>query len=83
MENYIIEHPTRGTLKFFVSENEFGFSTTGLRNDPDKTMQFHNLSEAHRIYGRLPEKIRVNCKILTYDPARILYVDVYPPADVT
>lgn len=81
MDTFIIEHPTRGTLKFFVSEEEYGFSTTGLRNDPDKTQQFHSLGEAQRILGRLPDKVRANCKIMQAPSDRQPYggyKEVYP-----
>lgn len=55
---FIIEHPTRGTLKFLVSPEEFGFSRTGLRNDPENTMQFRSLAEASRVLALLPAKLR-------------------------
>jgi hypothetical protein len=66
MDSFIIEHPTRGTLKFFVSESEYGFSTTGSRADPNQTMQFHSLNEAARIHGKLPDRVRKDCKILQW-----------------
>lgn len=55
---YIIEHPTRGTLKFLVSSEEYGFSTSGMRDDPEKTMQFRTLAEASRVLALLPAKLR-------------------------
>jgi len=61
--SYIIESMTRGTLKFFVSPDEFGFSTSGMRSDPDKTMQFHSLEHARKTWERLPERIRTKCEI--------------------
>lgn len=64
---YIIEHPRRGTLKFFVSVNEYSFSVTGARNDSDKTMQFHSIGEATRVLGMLPDKARTDCQILDSD----------------
>lgn len=78
IEPYIVEHPTRGTLKFFVSENEFGFSTTGMRNDPEKTRQFDTLQEATGVMGRLPERIRKDCKVLQYDAETFSYINMYP-----
>lgn len=60
---YIIESLSRGTLKFFISAEEFGFSTTGSRNDPDKTVQFHSLDHARAIWNRLPERVRIKCEI--------------------
>ncbi len=60
---FIIEHPTRGTLKFCVSGEEFGFSTTGMRNDPNKTEQFFSVGEAERIRAKLPAKIGQQCNI--------------------
>ena len=60
---FIIEHPTRGVLKFFVSPEEFGFSTTGQRNDPDKTRQFFSHGEAKRILDKLPDRVRRQCRI--------------------
>lgn len=64
---HIIEHPTRGTLKFFVSEEEYGFSTTGSRNDPEKTLQFFSLAEAQRVFNRLPPRVRIRAEILRAD----------------
>lgn len=55
---FIIEHPTRGTLKFLVSPDEYGFSTSGMRDDPEKTMQFRSLAEASRVLALLPAKLR-------------------------
>lgn len=56
--SFIIEHPTRGTLKFLVSSDEYGFSRSGMRDDPEKTMQFRTLAEASRVLALLPEKLR-------------------------
>lgn len=75
---YIIEHPTRGTLKFMVSSEEYGFSTTAMRNDPDKTKLMFSLVEAQRVLGKLPEKVRQNCAILMTEAHKIGYVEVYP-----
>ena len=49
MTYYIIEHPTRGTLRD-LEETASGrvgrFSTTGSRNDPERTMQFPTVERA-------------------------------------
>jgi hypothetical protein len=60
---YIIESLTRGTLKFFISAEEFGFSTTGMRSDPEKTVQFDSLAHARAIWNRLPDRVRTKCDI--------------------
>jgi hypothetical protein len=65
---WIIESNTRGTLKFFISQEEFGFSTTGMRNDPDKTLQFTSLAHARAIWNKLPEKLQD-----LPDPGRTMY----------
>lgn len=65
--SYIIESLTRGTLKFFISADEFGFSTSGMRSDPDKTMQFVSLEHARKTWDRLPERIRTKCEIRDSD----------------
>lgn len=82
MERFIIEHPTRGTLKFLVSEHEYAFSTTGSRNDPDRTLQMFSLREAQRVLGKLPDRHRRDCMILHWiEPAPRKYgewKEVYP-----
>jgi hypothetical protein len=67
---FIIEHPTRGTLRVleaeFDGEIKARFSLTGARNDPNKTLLLPLLSDAVRMREKIPTPIRYDCKILTY-----------------
>jgi hypothetical protein len=55
---FIIEHPTRGTLSSLISTEEYHFSWSGSRADPDKAMQFYTIEEAKSYYRRLPAKVQ-------------------------
>lgn len=60
---WIIEHPTRGVLKFFVSSEEFGFSTHGMRGDPDNCELFYSHEHAIRVLHKLPDNVKYRCRI--------------------
>ena len=57
---FIIEHPTRGTLREMDHDWRDGkaidiprFSSTGTRNDPEKAMQFFTLQQAQSVLDRI------------------------------
>lgn len=70
LEVYIIEHPTRGTLR----DMEFDtwpyvratptFSRTGSRSDPEATVQFLTLADAKTARNKIKDnKVVDACKI--------------------
>jgi hypothetical protein len=60
---YIIEHPTRGTLREMEYEHPIGegiigkarFSTTGARTDSEKAQQFGSVDAAQTIIDRITD----------------------------
>jgi len=73
----IIEHPTRGTLREFDQEFDgtvkARFSTSGMRNDPEKTMIFYSIVEAFEALEKIPTPAKWESAILVYNPTNISY----------
>ena len=60
---FIIEHPTRGTLKSIDHDGTLHFSLTGSRNDPEKTWHFTSLESAQKVLETLPGKLQSKATI--------------------
>lgn len=58
---FIIEHPTRGTLRDWEDDKP-SFSWSGARNDPDRAKQYTNLNMAIRDHDRLMQLGNKNLK---------------------
>lgn len=86
---YIIEHPTRGTLKDDYEYNEFHFSPTNLRSD-ERNARFFSIEDAMRVLDNMAKtsdrfnKIARLCQVRasTYDETTRTgwpVVDTWPP----
>lgn len=63
---YIVEHPTRGTLRDLEDRNggyRGTFSITGSRNDPDRTMRFPTVEAAVRAVRGLEGNRGDGCQV--------------------
>jgi hypothetical protein len=74
---FIIEHPRRGTLRSlehdFNGDVKARFSTSGMRDDPEKTAIFPTASDAWLALRQIPTPTRHECKILVYIPEDVSY----------
>lgn len=63
---YIVEHPTRGTLKELDTDTTSGgrFSWSGQRSDAELAIQFPTVEAADRARDRLTDRIANECNIL-------------------
>ena len=73
----IIEHPRRGTLRDleldYDYEEKARFSSSGMRNDPEKTKQFPSIETAFATLEKIPTPTRWECYILVYNPLDLSY----------
>jgi len=73
----IIEHPRRGTFRElewdYDNQEKARFSTSGMRNDPEKTKQFSSIEEAFATLEKIPTPTRYECYIAIYNPVEIAY----------
>jgi hypothetical protein len=76
-DEYIIEHPRRGCLREFEHDYDGSvkarFTTTGARNDPDKTMIMPTFTEALRALQKVPTPTRWECYIAVRSPEEHSY----------
>lgn len=79
----IIEHPTRGTLRpdSVPGIGEWHWSSTGARNDPDKTWLFPTVERARKVHAMLPDKVRAQATVRRHNPEAWRHADPYE--DVT
>ena len=67
MTYYIVEHPTRGTLRDLETTDAGRtgrFSHSGLRSDEDKAMRFNSITDAQVAIGKLKPSIAASCAVL-------------------
>lgn len=79
----IIEHPTRGTLRpdSVPGIGEWHWSSTGARNDPDKTWIFPTVEAARKVFAQLPERMRIGANIRRHNPEAWRHDDPYEIVD--
>jgi hypothetical protein len=79
----IIEHPTRGTLRpdSEPGADEWHWSSSGARNDPDKTWIFRTVDDARKVFARLPDRMRDQAQIRRHNSEAWRHDDPYEIVD--
>lgn len=60
---FIVEHPTRGTFKFWAESGRPSFSWSGARSNASTAKQFATPEEAQAVIDEMPDHIGELCRV--------------------